>query len=106
MFKYVLLLPMALFLLPIPADAKSFTAANGVVLPAPKLNTLTCEQLGDLMDAYMTSHYRNLEVVPRNHPDRPIFDYENALATLHYEDCQVGMNHFENSAPAFSKGFN
>lgn len=106
MLKYVLLLPMALFMASLPAEAKTFKAANGVVLPAPELNTLTCAQLDELMTAYMTSHYRKIEVVPKAHPDRPIFDYENALATLHYEDCQMGQIHFENSAPAFSKGFN
>ena len=106
MFKYVLVLPMALFFAPQPAEAKTFTAANGAVLPAPELNTLTCDQLGSLMTAYMSSHYRNIEIVPRNHPDRPIYEYENKLATLHYEDCQAGVTHFENSAPAFSKGFN
>jgi len=89
-----------------PAFAETFTASNGAVLPAPSLNALTCDQLDSLMVAYAESHYRNANIPHRDHPDRPIYEFENQLAELHYEDCQVGQVHFENSAPAFSKGWN
>lgn len=90
----------------VPAQANSFRASNGAVLPAPDLNVQTCGKLSQLMTTYMTSHYRDVDVVPKGHPDRVIYEYENRLAEIHYEDCQVGTNHFEDSSPAFSKGFN
>ena len=44
-------------------------------------------------------------VIPMNHPDRPIYDYEHKLAETHYQDCQSGSAYFESTAPAFGQGF-
>lgn len=106
MLKYVMLVLVVVFGATLPAQANSFRAANGQVLPAPKLNNLTCDQMDQLMETYISSQYRHVEFLPTDHPDRPIYDYENKLAQRHYEDCQMGRSHFENAAPAFSKGFN
>lgn len=105
MFRFVLLV-QAIALMAVPAQANSFRALNGVVLPAPDLNVQTCGKLSQLMTTYMASHYRDVDIVPEDHPDRPIYDYEHRLAEIHYEDCQMGSNHFEDSSSAFSKGFN
>lgn len=105
MFRFAFLVP-AIFLMASPVQASSFTASNGVILPAPDLNIQTCGKLTQLMNTYMASHYRDVDVVPEDHPDRAIYEYENRLAEIHYEDCQMGSNHFEDSSSAFSKGFN
>ena len=89
-----------------PALADSFTASNGAVLPAPALETLSCDELDQLMVSYANSHYRNATIPHRDHPDRPIYEYEHRLAQMHYQDCQMGQIHFENSATAFSRGWN
>ena len=89
-----------------PVQAEKFQSVNGVVLPAPDLNVMTCEKLNDLMTMYSASHYRDIEVIPVGHPDRAIYEYENRLAEIHYQDCQVGSHFFEDASPAFSKGFN
>ncbi|MEM7059919.1 MAG: hypothetical protein AAF557_20245 [Pseudomonadota bacterium] len=105
MFRFFSVL-LAVFWMATPVQADSFRAANGSVLPAPDLNTMTCEKLDHLMMTYMASHYRDVQEVPKDHPDRPIFEYENRMAKIHYEDCQIGANYFQDSSPAFSKGFN
>ena len=88
------------------ANAAEFTASNGVILPAPDINTLSCAELTDLMWTYSDSFYRVEQLVPQGHPDRPIYEYENRLAETHYSDCQMGTTHFENVSPSFATGFN
>ncbi|MEL6996627.1 MAG: hypothetical protein AAFP68_00075 [Pseudomonadota bacterium] len=52
------------------------------------------------------SEYRGTAPLTQGHPDLPIYEYENQLAQRFYTDCQAGNSQFENSAPAFSHGFN
>lgn len=88
-----------------PGAATEFRAQNGEVLPAPALAGLSCEHLDALMLAYSQSFYRDLSDVPKDHPDRPIFEYEDRLAEQYFTQCQRGRITFQDTAPAFSKGF-
>ena len=88
------------------AQATEFTASNGVVLPAPDINSLACDEITELMWVYSDSFYRVEQLVPKGHVDRPIYEYENRLAETHYSDCQVGQTFFESASPSFSNGFN
>lgn len=83
----------------------TFTAENGEILPAPKLAGLTCDRMDQVMTAYAQSLYRGVDTVPAGHPDRPIFDYEDRLAEIFYRQCQRSGLTFQDTAPAFSKGF-
>ncbi len=86
-------------------EVPKLTASTGAVLPAPPINLLDCAKMGHLLLEYTNSGYRGAEPVEEGHPDRQIFEYENALAAKHYLECQVGQSHFQNPQDAFSKGF-
>lgn len=86
--------------------AADFTASNGATLRAPNIDTLNCAQRGTLLMEYSMSEYRGTAPLTQGHPDLPIYEYENQLAQRFYTDCQAGNSQFENSAPAFSHGFN
>lgn len=88
------------------ALAAEFTASNGAILRAPDVTTLNCAQRGTLLMEYSISEYRGTEPLGAGHPDYPIYQYENRLAELFYADCQAGSSQFQDSAPAFSRGFN
>ena len=88
------------------AEQDGFTSQNGVKLAAPDIATLACDEMGALLMTYSGSGYRDVATVPQDHPDRPIYDYENRLASRHYSDCQAGTALFEDPAPTFGEGFN
>ena len=87
------------------AADKVLTAANGAALRAPEIDHLSCSEMQGLLTEYADSGYRSTGPVQAGHPDRAIFDYENKLAEVHYQDCQSGSAYFENSAPVFGQGF-
>ena len=87
------------------ADEKVLTSSGGVELAAPSIDHLSCREMQDLLSAYANSGYRGMGVIPMNHPDRPIYDYEHKLAETHYQDCQAGSAYFESTAPVFGQGF-
>ena len=87
------------------AADRIMTAASGVQMRAPEIDHLSCSEMQTLLTEFADSNYRGTGPVGADHPDRPIFDYENRLAEVHYQDCQSGSAYFENSAPVFGKGF-
>lgn len=91
---------------PAMAGPDSFTSQNGVQLAAPVIASLSCDEMAKLLMSYSGSGYRDVATVPEGHPDRPIYDYENELASQHYADCQAGTARFEDPAPTFGQGFN
>ena len=88
------------------AFAGEWKSSNGAVLPAPDIEHLTCAERGTLLLEYSISGYRGTEPLGEGHPDRPIYEYENQLAQVFYMQCQAGSSHYQDSAPAFSQGFN
>lgn len=88
------------------AQAAEFTSSNGARLAAPDVEQLTCAERGTLLLEYSISGYRGTEPLGVGHPDRAIYEYENQLAQVYYMQCQAGTSHYQNSAPAFSRGFN
>ena len=85
--------------------AKTRTAENGAVLPMPRIDSLACDEMHDILMKFSASDYRKAGEVPEDHPDRSIFEYENRLATAHYTDCQSGQAQFETTGETFSRGF-
>jgi hypothetical protein len=81
-------------------------AENGARVPTPEIDTLTCDEMNRTLMNISATGYRGVEVVSEEHPDYQIFDYENRLATAHYEDCQVGVVDFTAPRSVFSQGFN
>lgn len=89
----------------IAGAADSFTATNGAILRAPEIAGLTCPQMTNLLQEYSSSGYRDAEMLSEDHPDRPIFDYEDQLATTFYDDCQAGTAQFLDTGSVFGRGF-
>lgn len=82
-----------------------FTASNGAELSAPDISRLSCAERGTLLLEYSISGYRGTEPLAPEHPDRKIYEYENQLAQVFYMQCQAGTSHYQDSAPAFTQGF-
>ncbi len=82
------------------------TATNGEVLPVPEIASLDCERMAEVLDRYTESAYRGPAPLAESHPDRPLFDYEDALAAAFYRQCQSGSVFFEDTSSTFGLGFN
>lgn len=81
-------------------------AENGVQVPTPDMDRLTCDEMNRTLMEISASGYRGVQAIAEDHPDYKIFAYENRLATVHYEDCQVGVVDFTTPRRVFSSGFN
>lgn len=81
-------------------------ASNGVALPVPPIENLSCSSKLQLMHRFSASEYRRPGQVPATAPDKQLFAYENALARSHYESCQEDQGAFGNPSKAFGKSFN
>lgn len=88
------------------AQEPSLTAANGVVLPVPNINGLSCERIQEILFRYQTSGYRQAGTIPTDGADLELFVYEDALAKLNYETCLLSSYDFNSPTGAFVKGFN
>ena len=87
------------------ADAEMMRAQNGTVLPAPMISTIACADMKGLLAEYLESGYRGVDPVAPEHPDYPIFVYENRLATAFFDRCQAEWDRYEPPANAFGEGF-
>lgn len=81
------------------------TASNGAHLEMPDLATLDCDRMDRLLIDYALAGYRGPQPVPDGHPDRPLYDYENALARRHYKLCQSDASSYGTPFEAFGRGF-
>ncbi|MEO1491706.1 MAG: hypothetical protein AAFV19_06090 [Pseudomonadota bacterium] len=81
-------------------------AQNGAKMRTPDVDTLTCDEMNQILMEISASGYRGVLVVSPDDPDYQIFAYENRLAKAHYQDCQVGVVDFTAPGGIFSSGFN
>lgn len=86
-------------------QAQEFRAQNGVVLPAPAIEGLDCPAIEDTLTTLDSSNYRSAAPVPEGHPDRPIYDYENALSEQNYLRCIQEQSALQDPGEAFRHGF-
>ncbi len=87
------------------ATAPRALASNGSVVVMPEIAGLDCAAMDQVLRRIDLSNYRGLDPVPKGHPDRPIFDYEDRLTRKHYFSCTLGENQLEDPGAAFSHGF-
>ena len=80
-------------------------ASNGAVVAMPKIETLPCTGMAETLRRIDMSNYRGPAPVPVGHPDTPIFDYEDKLASFYYQKCVVGGQGLGDPGKAFSFGF-
>ena len=104
--RFALGMALGFGLLSATADAKTLTSAEGKILPAPEIATLSCDQILDLMHKYSASGYRGIGVIPTSGPDAKLLAYEDDLATAHYDRCHLGQSDFSSPSSTFGKGFN
>lgn len=81
-------------------------AENGAIVPMPAIASMNCRQMDKVIERIDASNYRarGAAVIPQNHPDRPIFDYENALAAAFYNRCTLRQS--QNLTPGLAFGRN
>ncbi|MFQ5565639.1 MAG: hypothetical protein ACE5EU_04680 [Paracoccaceae bacterium] len=80
-------------------------ASNGAVVVMPDLAGLDCDAMSQVLRRIDLSNYRGADPVPKGHPDRPIFDYEDRLTRRYYFSCTLGEHKLEDPGTAFSYGF-
>ena len=96
-------------LLAAPALAASgdrvFRASNGVTIEAPEIGGLDCNGIELVVRRLDLSNYRGIAPLPEGHPDRPIFDYEDALARRQYFLCRSQVSRYLDPSDSFRHGF-
>jgi hypothetical protein len=80
-------------------------ASNGAIVLMPEIAGLGCAEMAEVLRLIDESRYRQARPVAPDHPDRPIFDYENRLAGAYYFGCIMGAHRLDDPAPAFAHGF-
>jgi hypothetical protein len=88
-----------------PSDAPRALASNGAVVVMPEIAGLDCAGMSQVLRRIDLSNYRGLDPVPEEHPDWPIFEYEDRLTGQFYYSCTLGGNQLEDPGAAFSFGF-
>lgn len=98
-------LAAALGLLPLAMadDGRTHVASNGAILPMPAIESLDCPAMADVIQRIDASGYRDADAPEPalNHPDRPIFEYENALTAQEYFQCTLGRSQGTDPGLAF-----
>ena len=94
--------------IPLPAMAEAANervARNGAVVPMPPIESLDCAAMANVIQRIDAANYRdpNADDIPEGHPDRPIFDYENALTAEEYFKCTLGRSQDTDPGLAFEK---
>jgi hypothetical protein len=88
-----------------PSNAPRALALNGAVVVMPEIAGLDCAGMSQVLRRIDLSNYRGLDPVPEEHPDWPIFEYEDRLTGQFYYSCTLGGNQLEDPGAAFSFGF-
>lgn len=89
----------------LPPDAPIAVAANGAHVPMPAIEALDCPTMQLVLRRLDESGYRGVAPLPADHPDRPIFEYENRLAARYYFNCIVPAHRAADPTAAFADGF-
>jgi hypothetical protein len=86
-------------------DAPRTLASNGAVVIMPEIEALDCAGMAQVLRRIDLSAYRGAEPVPRDHPDWPIFVYEDRVSRAYYRRCILADNRLADPGEAFSSGF-
>lgn len=89
----------------VPPPTPQMRAQNGVIVPLPEIENLDCASMRSVLGVLDRSNYRGVAPLPPDHPDRPIFDYENQLAAEAYDRCLTEGAVLRDSSEAFQHGF-
>jgi hypothetical protein len=86
-------------------NAPRALASNGAVIIMPDLAGLDCTGMSQVLRRIDMSNYRGPDPVAEDHPDWPIFEYEDRLTGQFYFACTLGEHQLEDPGAAFSFGF-
>lgn len=86
-------------------SAPTRAAASGALVPMPDISRLDCRGMAAALLRIDQAGYRDRDLVPSDHPDRPIFDYEDRLARAYYDTCLSRRNVLDDPTEVFVHGF-
>lgn len=80
-------------------------ASNGAIVPMPDIESLDCPDMASVIQRIDASGYRDPDAPEpaEGHPDRSIFEYENALTAQEYFECTLGRSQGTDPGLAFDK---
>ena len=88
-----------------PGAFSERVASNGALVFMPSIEGLTCEEMARVVARIDASGYRDPDgpELAEGHPDREIFDYENALSAAEYFRCALGRSQLVDPGLAFDR---
>lgn len=84
---------------------QSHVIASGVTVEMPALGGLSCEEMRAVLARIDMSDYRGRGLLGEDHPDYPVFVYEDQLASALYFDCTLRATRVARDMAVFSGGF-
>ncbi len=85
--------------------AATHVTVEGKTLVLPAISGLSCDEMGAVIARLDASGYRGHGILPEQHPDFPVFAYEDRLAIAHYRDCTLRKTRLADPGGAFARGF-
>lgn len=88
-----------------PVTASEMVAQNGAKVAMPAIAALDCDDMRHVLRRLDMTNYRGVGVIAPDHPDFPIFLYEDALASALYYDCTLRESASADPGLSFALGF-
>lgn len=78
---------------------------SGETVSLPEIAGLDCSEMAEVLAALDRTDYRGRAILPPEHPDYPVFVYEDRLASEIYLRCMVRPREAPVPENVFSGGF-
>lgn len=85
---------------------RSHVTQAGIEIAMPAIATMSCFEMRRALDRIDQSGYRGNGLLMEDHPDFPLFVYEDRLASSFYLDCTLRRSKIAQPTDVFSRGFN
>lgn len=88
-----------------PASGGERVARNGAIVPMPPIEALDCPGMAGVIARIDASNYRDPDApdLTPEHPDWPIFEYENQVTAREYFECTLSQSRDTDPGVAFEK---
>jgi len=71
----------------VAGERDSFTTARGETIDLPAVPDLNCSEIELVLSRIDATRYRENAPAPHDSSDKPLYDYEVALAEAHFNRC-------------------
>lgn len=85
--------------------AAAHRTVGGVTVAMPPPDGMSCDGLRAALQSLDRADYRRGRLLDRDHPDYPLFVYEDRVAAMLFFDCTLPEMQREPPPDLFSKGF-